>query len=597
MSSLEELLCNLCANENLKKRALINFIYDAGISSPSAFLRSTDARAENRKQIKRMLVSSAHKNGWECSDPLAEKLIDALQMMVHDSRTKVKVFPDMKKQMPSPILFTAPHSILLRREGHSDHKPERKTWELANYFAQAENLNAICLCWTPVEKQRVKEWRSVTDEPDDTNMDPNFTDVNELRVSPWTRKLREVRARYTKRRPCLHVDMHGCRDPVPGSGAGSDIVVGLRAMERAGRSKEVDTLREMLELVFKYVLRDQSVNVRPQKDLTGALDDRWMTLTQQSLCLDGGSWTHSVQIEMSLSVRRRLSGSKPLATSVVQSIRLAWLITCSKFPKTRGYHELTKDEVEAWIQQCDHYYEVIKPRMEKKENGKSNVGKGTVPEKSKRKTEEEDDSDNGDDGDDVTRNVENRQPSGADHMSLDEVKARLIQEAEWLAGNWSKVAKTDNSNAQIQHPYPPSAVDLFSEWLITPLHHEQINHTDQIVDYIYTYCIVGSFNDWRPEPMSWQGDRFEFIIYVARAHHFQILYGCDFNRRFYPHVTDTGGAMHNLLVGPNSIGHGQNWSIYPDKRDAFNLGTRYIIELLVNDKMQPWSVTWERQAM
>lgn len=226
--------------------------------------------------------------------------------------------------MAEAVLFTAPHSLYLRRQGHAHHVPEKHTAALARRFAAA--VGGSFLTWKRREERRVLDMCEFVGEPDATNADPNFTHYEELESSPWTRKLLEVRRCFGPDRPCLHVDLHGCQEPRPGAGA--DLVVGLRAMDLIDAEGCME-LREGLAEAFSLILEGFTVNVRPQKFLTGASPDpKRMTLTQQSLSERGGGWTHAVQLEMSPRLRKALIGDKCLSVLLAKAITMSWSVSC-----------------------------------------------------------------------------------------------------------------------------------------------------------------------------------------------------------------------------------------------------------------------------
>eukprot|EP00639_Heterosigma_akashiwo_P012976 CAMPEP_0206374130 /NCGR_PEP_ID=MMETSP0294-20121207/8136_1 /ASSEMBLY_ACC=CAM_ASM_000327 /TAXON_ID=39354 /ORGANISM="Heterosigma akashiwo, Strain CCMP2393" /LENGTH=366 /DNA_ID=CAMNT_0053821871 /DNA_START=44 /DNA_END=1140 /DNA_ORIENTATION=+ len=75
------------------------------------------------------------------------------------------------------VLFTAPHSITLARDGHPDHKREDHTRALA--LAWAHQLRGGAVAWAPAETRRVGR------APDPANRDPNYLRRGEVARSPW----------------------------------------------------------------------------------------------------------------------------------------------------------------------------------------------------------------------------------------------------------------------------------------------------------------------------------------------------------------------------------------------------------------------------
>jgi len=320
-----------------------------GLSTKTDLLAHTDS-ADAMRELQAKVADQARSLGITIS----ESFIESLRRLVQDSRLALGGFPDPSPETESPIIFTAPHTLYLNREGHKHHVPERYTSELARSFAHS--IKGAFLTWNSREEARNKELFEATGRPDQTNHDPNFTRRSQLSRSPWTRKLREVRERFGPR-PCLHVDLHGCKDPGPDGG--SHLVVGIRAMEFAG-SEGIERFRSELQLALSAVLKGYSVNVKPERFLTGAWeeDDR-CTLTQQSLSPDGGAWTHAVQLEMCMSLRRLLNRSREFQVLLAHGIMIAWVLACGDQPGMEWYSARVQcaDTVSPWTQRCAEFHE------------------------------------------------------------------------------------------------------------------------------------------------------------------------------------------------------------------------------------------------
>ena len=164
-----------------------------------------------------------------------------------------------------PALFTAPHGIFLRREGEGVHKPEEWTTLIATQMAKV--VGGISMTWCDAERTQSR----LTRRPNGTNRDPNCVEPSEVLEYNWgrllarhasrtaagddsgesheegggnardddpessleTREDREQRVtgrraeeegeedgdRRRRRRwmECLHVDIHGRRDPAVGA--------------------------------------------------------------------------------------------------------------------------------------------------------------------------------------------------------------------------------------------------------------------------------------------------------------------------------------------------------------------------------------------
>lgn len=341
--SLEEMLLFKSGN-----KGWIHAFNAAGLSTKSQLLAQT-ATIEQTKDLQERVSVKAQELGITIS----ESFIDSLRRLVQDSRLALGGFPDPSPETESPIIFTAPHTLYLNREGHKAHVPEKYTSDLARGFAHA--IQAAFLTWTKAEEVRNKELFDSMGQPDHTNHDPNFTLRSELSRCPWTRKLRDVRERFGPR-PCLHVDLHGCKDP--GLEGGSHLVVGVRAMEFAG-CEGVERFRSELQAALSVVLKGFTLNVRPEKLLTGAWEDEdRCTLTQQSLSPDGGAWTHAVQLEMSMILRKLLNRSRELQVLLAHGIMIAWVLACGDEPGMQWYSARMQcvDVVAPWMLRCRKFH-------------------------------------------------------------------------------------------------------------------------------------------------------------------------------------------------------------------------------------------------
>jgi hypothetical protein len=322
------------------KNVIDAVVFQQSICTGSELLALTET-ASAREELQGKLSQEAGKKFWR----LPTNFVSAMRTAVEESRLAFSGFPYAPPGTKHRILFSAPHSLPLCREGHRPHLPEAYTSDLAREFAQT--VGGAFLTWTLQEKRRaLRHYKSsAKGEPDPTNKDPNFTHRRALSESPWTRNLREIRNIFGQG-PSLHVDLHGCKDP--GISGGAHLVVGLRAMEFANRGNDAVLLREYLRKVFKVALRGWSVNLQPQKQLTGALEDDFRTSSQQSLTDEGGAWTHSVQIEMSRQLRTHLVRDKEHRALVAQAIMWAWILTSGCGEAARITHMMKR-----WISQCE----------------------------------------------------------------------------------------------------------------------------------------------------------------------------------------------------------------------------------------------------
>ncbi|CAD7935634.1 unnamed protein product [Amoebophrya sp. A120] len=247
-----------------------------------------------------------------------------------------------------PILFTAPHSIPLQRDGEKMHHPENWTSSLANSLAQT--CLGASLAWSNTEQKRIKALSVPTDP---SLRDPNYLHLDELEGNYWYLGIKDMledmkkveqeqtaKAKDTEDLPgggassrtipevpfTLHVDVHGCMNPnKPPHYYTKEVFFGFGAMELPDekeishhRSKAYQETKEILAEQFRKILKRRLdvvfqtfyapgsiIEDRPTVRLTGkAKEENRFTLTQQSQRI---GFDVSVQLELSHGLRKQLS--------------------------------------------------------------------------------------------------------------------------------------------------------------------------------------------------------------------------------------------------------------------------------------------------
>lgn len=635
--NLKELLSKLHSGSEVSSRAeaLVDACAQLGIHTGSQLLR-LKLDIANKSRVDALIEK------WRNSsqlDAIKLPVLEHLCIAVEDSRLAFSGFPWAPPWTKCKLLFTAPHSLPLCRVGHQAHLPEKYTSFLAR--ALAEVVGGAYLTWSAKENVRARDAYRYGGEPDLSNTDPNFTHKDFLRENPWTRNLREVKSLFGPGRPCLHVDLHGCRDPT--STEGSHLVVGLRAMEFGGRSLFAEELRQALRFTFAVALKGLSVNVRPLKQLTGALSDDRRTLTQQSLTLEGGAWTCSMQLEMSRFLRKKLSFDKELRALMAQAIHIAWTLVSrdvlepAAFEHSFGY----------WVARCKYYHKrgtIIDPedlleghdQLEAKRGSRPRRGASTssmtsmstasTPEAGSNsgdstvggsggaaRTEEDDEGEEEADDEDgegesepaaergaevgvVTANSEH--PPVPPEEPVEAIEAELVARVRSLAGCEGSfdTESSDAGGKERRTAWPRrSPVERLRDWIAS--------HVDGLQEFAWIaeppqgqYYIVGSWNNFRSRPLVWDGVCFTTRVKVPDSGEmqFQFLIGGDWKQTLYPSVADAGPFVRHKLMGPDDKGHGLNWKIGGKGCDAPRRGERYRIGLVVDTEQRPYEVIWER---
>lgn len=105
--------------------------------------------------------------------------------------------------------------------------------------------------------------------------------------------------------------------------------------------------------------------------------------------------------------------------------------------------------------------------------------------------------------------------------------------------------------------------------------------------------IASSWGDWRPVPMAWDGTCFMHGMRLGRSgkESFQLLQEGDWEKVYYPSVSEPSPGDEYEILGPDSRGHGQDWSI--SRRHGAAPGSHYNIRVEVDSSGAPTEVAWE----
>jgi len=114
------------------------------------------------------------------------------------------------------------------------------------------------------------------------------------------------------------------------------------------------------------------------------------------------------------------------------------------------------------------------------------------------------------------------------------------------------------------------------------------------------YSIAGTWSDWSPSPMDWDGNNFFFIAKIGKQgwESFQILLRGSWDAVIYPSVKNASPSVEHTLRGPDNLNKGLDWTIgrpgfNPLHIGAISPGTEYKIILVVDERGHAASVTWE----
>ena len=171
---------------------------------------------------------------------------------------RIEIYQPGAEVGASSVLFTAPHSIRLKRDGCVDHPMEEHTLQVARTFA--EIVGGAACTWSQEEQQRIKGVG-----PDLVNRDPNYLTDDEARSmnsNPWLLAIRMSLVMFKFDPDALHCDLHGLakwneRSDRPKHGV--DLCVGYGAAKRWGcwSPAQCDEFESSVAAALGDLLRDR----------------------------------------------------------------------------------------------------------------------------------------------------------------------------------------------------------------------------------------------------------------------------------------------------------------------------------------------------
>lgn len=622
-----------------QQEILVRALESQNVLTCSDLLRAT-ATASARRHLQEEVAAKAEEEQLV----VPRLFIEGLQLAVHEGRLAYSGFPEPPPRTGTPILFTAPHALHLQRPGHKPHKPESYTQHFARDFAQM--VGGAFLTWTRREERRNKVYFEANGVPDPTNADPNFTHWSDMDVSPWTRNLREVRDLFGRDRICLHVDIHGCKDPTPDSG--SDVVVGLGALFEKHPDRG-NLFRTGLTICLAYIaLKGYRVNCEPAR-LTGVSPDGdRRTLTQQSVSGVGGNWAYAVQLELSRSIRREMSRNKELRFMFAKAIIVAWSLACAWNLKS-PCPVYPVDEVEKWLIMCRDFHERRVAAAAPQQGGSADCGDDTeAADAADADGGDADEGDAEDAAEDLTAGVAegtaavgvaaSRDAAVADDEEVTAnneppVDCRLEPIQTWWVGSWVARLPQDpkglgtaasleewlDKAMRVSRKGEPQAQEGRSNALTAKSEAQYVREWLRVAtlgDHTIAFqlelessrnqskaCyIVGTWSNFAPLEMEWDGLRFTYLLEIGDSdwESFQLTLDEKFGSVMYPSVNDANPYISYSLHGPDNKGHGKNWTIGTppgkkrlSKKNSAQRGQQYRIVVWVDKKMQPVRVTWK----
>jgi len=114
------------------------------------------------------------------------------------------------------------------------------------------------------------------------------------------------------------------------------------------------------------------------------------------------------------------------------------------------------------------------------------------------------------------------------------------------------------------------------------------------------FCIAGTWGNWSANEMSWDEKR-QCYVYTVRLglngwESFQILVDGDYKKCIHPDCTEATPHEKHNVCGPDSQGHGKNWTIGRHRLDLGSRGSRFEVRLYLDGDGGARSIEWDRVA-
>lgn len=112
------------------------------------------------------------------------------------------------------------------------------------------------------------------------------------------------------------------------------------------------------------------------------------------------------------------------------------------------------------------------------------------------------------------------------------------------------------------------------------------------------FDIVGTWDDWEPQPMVWNQETtcFEYNITLGHdgAESFKILLNGDWDSCVYPDRKDACPHQAHQVKGPDDGGLDEEWTVGMHEADKASTGDKFLIKFFVSHDGKPKRVTWEK---
>ncbi|CAK0907839.1 unnamed protein product [Prorocentrum cordatum] len=105
---------------------------------------------------------------------------------------------------------------------------------------------------------------------------------------------------------------------------------------------------------------------------------------------------------------------------------------------------------------------------------------------------------------------------------------------------------------------------------------------------------AGTWNDWKPAAMTWDGASFAHTVTLGEQgwESFQILAEGKWGATLYPSCADASPHVAHELLGPDGLGHAKNWTIGLHPADDAGPGMCFRVALRFDERGRPRGVSW-----
>lgn len=314
-----------------RQTALHRAFVVAGVCSPETLKRHLEAPTDHELPTS---AAQCHLNAALYAmgvDVLTPLLVQALLLEISTYSAKACLV----RAGPVRLLVSAPHSIVLAREGSAPQRAREYTGSIARIMA--DHAHGSSLTWGRDEHYQAEaSWALACRRNKDhlpgnesglfntSNRDPHRLAPAELEGSEWQRQIRACIHSWEgdpgdeSPQSLVHWDVHGCPNPKGSDGGRAHLTIGLGALSQCGdwMPGELEKLGERMkrkvgESIDSYNLLPAAPAVRIVIDSNAASDPplsgAWAphmnrkSLTQATMA---AGFTHSCHLEMSLALRQ-----------------------------------------------------------------------------------------------------------------------------------------------------------------------------------------------------------------------------------------------------------------------------------------------------